>query len=367
MPSKRNEAHEAADVQNGAPVADNPFRSSVVSPVDQFRRAGIETDPALHSQNRRQNALSIGVPLVGTVAAFLSLQVFPPSIVTLAAFISFFVLTGFGITLGLHRYFTHRSFETRPWFSAIIAVAGSWAFQGPIRRWVADHRRHHRFSDCQFDPHSPYFDDYGAITSRLWGFAHSHFLWMLTGLRSSEPRYAADIANDPAANWCSRHYWLSASSGIFAPAMIGLSVGGPGEAVSCALWAGFARVSLLHQLTWSVNSFGHMFGTKQAGATDEARDNPALALMILGEGLHGFHHRFPNAAIKAPLRYDATGALILILEKIGLVWNVKRAFDPKADDKGESAAPEYPPAPILETGGVKSEITPRPRLQKSLR
>lgn len=328
---KRYRARETADEVRVARGVDNPFRDPASNPDDQLRRAGIETDIALHRKNRRQNAVSIGVPLAGTIGGFTSLGVFPPSAVTLIVFIAFFVLSGFGITLGLHRYFTHRSFETKPWFGAVIAVAGSWAFQGPIRRWVADHRRHHRYSDAPYDPHSPYFDDNGPIASRTRGLAHAHFLWMLTGLRSSEARYAIDVAKDPAADWCSRHYWLTASSGIIAPAMIGLLIGGPTEAVACALWAGFARVSLLHQLTWSVNSIGHMFGTKQDGATDEARDNPVLALMILGEGLHGFHHRYPNAAIKEPLRYDATGALILALERIGLVWNVKRAVAAQAD------------------------------------
>ncbi len=303
----------------------NPFRRSPLSLEAALRAAGIETEAAAHSENRRLNAISILIPTAGTFAALLSWPYFTPTFATFAIFVAFFVLNGFGITLGLHRYFTHRAFETSPPFSALLAVLGSWAFQGPISRWVADHRRHHRFSDRQYDPHSPYWDDEGPIMSKARGFLHAHLLWMFVGLRSSEARYASDIKKSRIADWVSRQYWIVAASGVAAPALVGFVVGGVPEMIACALWAGFLRVALLHQLTWCVNSLGHMVGTKQDDAKDQARDNPILALLILGEGLHGFHHRFPHAAIKHPLKYDATGGLILVLERLGVVWNVDRA------------------------------------------
>lgn len=329
MPSLKREganASEPARVEafTRTPTLENPYRREQVTPEVRFRSAGIEIEAAAHAANRRLNAISIIVPATGTLAAFASLPFVQPSATTLAVFALFFALTGFGITLGLHRYFTHRTYSTSPAVAAFLAVFGTWSFQGPISRWVADHRRHHRFSDQEFDPHSPYWDGERPIGSMLEGFLHSHLLWMFTGLRSSERRYAADIEKSPVAGFVSRWYWPIAASGVMLPAAVGYAFGGPGEMVACTLWAGFARIALLHQLTWSVNSFGHMVGARQAGATDEARDNPILALLILGEGLHGFHHRYPSAAIKSPARFDATGGLILLLEKLGVVWDVNR-------------------------------------------
>lgn len=318
-------APDVGAVDRGPTGGVNPFRRDPVNRDAALRAAGIETEESAHAENRRLNAASILVPIAGTVAAVISWPYFAPTSGTLAIFAVFFVLNGFGITLGLHRYFTHRAFETSPTVAATLAVVGTWAFQGPIARWVADHRRHHRYSDRQFDPHSPYWNDNGPIASRAQGFFHAHLLWMFVGLRSSEARYASDIERSKIGAWASRHYWLLAASGVAAPAVIGLLVGGVSEMVACGLWAGFARVSLLHQLTWSVNSFGHLVGTKQVGGNDQAHDNPVLALLILGEGLHGFHHRFPSAAVKRPLRYDATGGLVLLLERLGVVWNVNHA------------------------------------------
>lgn len=329
--SRKKSAERALEAQpvetsTGAPAlaTENPFRRDLATPEALLRAAGIETDAAAHNANRRLNAISILVPMAGTVAALAALPVIQPGAVTWGVFAIFFILNGFGVTMGLHRYFTHRSFETSPVVAGALAVMGTWAFQGPIARWVADHRRHHRFSDKNFDPHSPYTNDQGPISSPLKGFLHAHLFWMFTGLRSSEVRYAADIEKSSVARWFSRHYWPVAASGIALPALAGYLLGGVSEMWACGLWAGFFRVALLHQLTWSVNSFGHMLGRRREGAKDEARDNPVLALLILGEGLHGFHHQFPNAAVKSPAQFDATGALIGLLERAGLVWGVNR-------------------------------------------
>jgi len=51
------------------------------------------------------------------------------------------------VTVGFHRYFTHSAFKARALVRVTMAVMGSMAVQGPILHWVADHRRHHAFSD----------------------------------------------------------------------------------------------------------------------------------------------------------------------------------------------------------------------------
>ncbi|MCW2571935.1 MAG: putative fatty acid desaturase [Frankiales bacterium] len=68
----------------------------------------------------------------------------------------FYAISGHGITVGFHRYLTHGSFKANRALRTGLAVAGSLAIQGPPTRWVADHRRHHAFSDEKGDPHSPW-------------------------------------------------------------------------------------------------------------------------------------------------------------------------------------------------------------------
>lgn len=81
------------------------------------------------------------------------------------------------MTAGFHRYFTHRAFKANRALRIALAVAVSMAFQGSIITWVADHRRHHIFTDKEGDPHSPWlFGTSAAAVAR--GFWHAHLGWL---------------------------------------------------------------------------------------------------------------------------------------------------------------------------------------------
>lgn len=288
------------------------------------RDAGIVLDPQRVFANRLLNCVSIFVPLVGSAFAIAHGISSGFSPLAWALFAILFVASVLGVTLGLHRYFSHRSYKARRWLEFTLAILGTSALQGPIDRWVADHRRHHRYSDQPLDPHSPHYNLSGKL-STLRGIAHAHFSWMLTGFVSDENRYAADIRADAASGWASRHYWTIAAGVAVLPGVIGGLAGGVSEAVACFLLAGCVRVSLLHQLTWAVNSIGHMFGRRQEGARDQSRDNAALAVLLLGEGLHSYHHKNPAAAILAPAWMDTSGNLLRLFERAGWVWDVQDA------------------------------------------
>src|SRR5947199_5442782 len=89
-----------------------------------------------------------------------------------------YTVTCLGVTVGFHRYFTHMSFKAKRSLRIALAVVGSMAVQGPILHWVADHRRHHAFSDRDGDPHSPWlFGTSPAALAR--GFWHAHLGWIL--------------------------------------------------------------------------------------------------------------------------------------------------------------------------------------------
>ncbi|HVH94254.1 MAG TPA: acyl-CoA desaturase, partial [Nocardioidaceae bacterium] len=88
-------------------------------------------------------------------------------------------LTGHGVTVGFHRLFTHKSFKPNRAVKVALAIAGSMAIQGPVVRWVADHRKHHMFSDRDGDPHSPW--RYGTSLRALTkGMVYAHMMWLFS-------------------------------------------------------------------------------------------------------------------------------------------------------------------------------------------
>ena len=107
----------------------------------------------------------------------------------------FYWVSGLGITVGYHRYFTHSSFKAKPALRVALAIAGSLAMEGPVVNWVADHRRHHKYSDKVGDPHSPwrYGEDAKALTK---GLLWAHTLWLFDENRTSKQKYAPDLLAD---------------------------------------------------------------------------------------------------------------------------------------------------------------------------
>src|SRR4051812_49474472 len=99
--------------------------------------------------------LFIVVPFLAVLAAApMALRWGALSPVDVAIALVMYVLTGLGITVGFHRYFTHGSFKARRGLRVALAIAGSMAVEGNVTRWVAGHRKHHKFSDKEGDPHS---------------------------------------------------------------------------------------------------------------------------------------------------------------------------------------------------------------------
>nr|TFG55247.1 MAG: acyl-CoA desaturase [Hyphomicrobiales bacterium] len=287
-------------------------------------RVGIIVDPLQVRSNRGLNILSILIPFVGTLGCVAFGIIHGFSVFAWILFAVSFVLTAIGIGVGLHRYFVHRAFSTGNVLRLVLGVLGSSAMQGPIDRWVADHRRHHRFTDQARDPHSPYWIEDRQIRNALFGLIHAHIGWMITGMVSDKRRYAADIIQEPISSWCARNYWPLCAGSLLLPALLGLIAGGAMEALACFLLAGCARVTVLHNITWSVNSIGHMYGSKVSGSKDESRDSVILALLLMGEGLHNYHHLHPSAAINDPWWLDLNGLIISGFEKLGLVTDVVR-------------------------------------------
>ena len=131
------------------------------------------------------NLIGVPLPLVGLVAAIVLLwnQAIGP--LELGLLVGLYVLTALGVTLGYHRMFTHRAFESSRVFRAIVAVLGSMAMEGSVITWVADHRKHHTFTDQEGDPHSPHLSGPG-FWGGVKGLWHAHVGWLFETVGTAE-------------------------------------------------------------------------------------------------------------------------------------------------------------------------------------
>ena len=243
--------------------------------------------------------------------------------VGLAAF--FYLFSGFGVTVGFHRYFTHRSFAARRGLKIALAAAGSTALQGDVITWVADHRRHHAFSDKEGDPHSPWLFGTGAAALAK-GFWHAHTGWLFRGERTNPARFTPDLLADPDIVRISRWFPALTAASLLAPAVIGglvtLSWWG---ALTAFFWAGLVRVAVLHHVTWSINSICHMLGERPYASRDKATNVWPLAILSMGESWHNLHHADPTCARHGVGRgqIDMSARLIWLFERAGWAHQVR--------------------------------------------
>lgn len=269
--------------------------------------------------------LAITLPLAGLVAALALMWPLGFGWVQLGLLVSMYTLTGLGITVGYHRLFTHRSFETNRFVTFIVGVLGSMAVQGPILTWVATHRSHHQHSDGQDDPHSPNVHGEG-LRNVIRGWWHSHMGWMLRPDYPNLERYVPDLKRDRLVRWLSRTFPLWVALGLFLPAALGglLTMSWTGALLGF-LWGGLARVFLIHHVTWSVNSVCHLWGRRPYESHDKSRNNALFGILAFGEGWHNNHHAFPTSA-RHGLRwwqFDASYLVIRGLELIGMARRVR--------------------------------------------
>jgi stearoyl-CoA desaturase (Delta-9 desaturase) len=248
-----------------------------------------------------------------------------PDLVVLAVT---YVLTGLGVTVGFHRLLTHRSFKTSPPVRALLAAMGSAAIEGPVIEWVANHRKHHRFSDQPGDPHSPHVDRVGGWRGALGGLFHAHMGWIFSSAEmASEERYAKDLLADPVMRFIDRTFPLWVLAGLAFPFGLGVALTGSiAGGLTGLLWGGAVRIFLLHHATFSINSLCHFFGRRRFATGDESRNLLWLSLPTLGEAWHNNHHAFPTSA-RHGLRWwqlDPSAWLIAGLERSGLIWDVVR-------------------------------------------
>ncbi|MEM1185536.1 MAG: fatty acid desaturase [Planctomycetota bacterium] len=243
----------------------------------------------------------------------------------LSLLLGMYIVTGLGVTVGFHRYFTHKSFECGPTMRTILGIAGSMAVEGSILRWAAFHRAHHQHSDHELDPHSPHGHGHG-IRGVLLGAWRAHVGWMLDTSDKGLERYVVDLREDKLVKSLSDLFPLWMVISFVIPAVIGglVSMSWTGALLGL-VWGGFVRVLLVHHITWSVNSVCHLWGTRAYKSHDESRNNAIVGVLAFGEGWHNNHHAFPTSARHGLKwwQFDSSWILIRTLQLLGLAWKVR--------------------------------------------
>ncbi len=186
---------------------------------------------------------------------------------------------GLGITLGLHRLVTHRSFQTPKWLEYLLVFFGSLACEGGVIEWVGLHRYHHLCTEQELDLHS---------SAR--GFWWSHMIWILYEVpaKSHMDRYIKDIADDPFYQFLEKNYLpiqITLAIGLYL-------IGG----WSFVVWGVFLRLVLVLHCTWFVNSAAHKFGYHTYETGDRSTNCWWAAILTYGEGWHNNHHAFQYSA-----------------------------------------------------------------------
>ncbi len=219
-----------------------------------------------------------------------------------------FVTRKFGITGAYHRYFSHRSYKTSRWFQFCLAFLGGAAAQKGALWWAAHHRHHHKHSDTDEDLHS----------AKLEGFYWSHMGWVLSDEYSEyDPKTVQDLTKYPELVWLDK--------ALLVPPIVFGSL-----CFAIHGWMGlvvgfFISTVILYHTTFAINSFCHMFGGRRYETGEASKNSLWLAILTMGEGWHNNHHHYPLSCRQGFFWWeiDITYYILLGLQKLGLVWDLK--------------------------------------------
>jgi stearoyl-CoA desaturase (Delta-9 desaturase) len=288
------------------------------------------TFPVVTRAHKLANLLGVTLPFVGLIAAIGLLWNTWVGWTDIGLLAAGYVLTGVGVTVGYHRLFTHRAFQTKQWVRWTFAILVSMAVEGPLLAWVADHRKHHQFSDVEGDPHSPHVGGGNGFFAAAKNLFHAHVGWLFVHEGRAEiKKYVPDLIAERGMKTINKLFWVWLLISLVVPAAIGFAISGTWQgAVTALLWGGAIRIFVLHHVTFSINSICHFWGRRNFKSSDESRNVWLLSLISFGESWHNNHHAFPSSAFHGMRRFEAAmdpgGWVITGLEKLGLAWKVVR-------------------------------------------
>lgn len=271
--------------------------------------------------------LVVLVPPVGFIAALIVMRMTPVGMVQHVLFLFLYIVSLLGLSVGFHRYSSHHAFKTNSLVRGLLTISGSMAAQGPVLYWVANHRRHHAYTDREGDVHSPHLHG-GGFRGTLRGLWHAHTGWIFEASMTDWVRYVPDLLKDRQTFLLNNLYAWWILLGLALPALVGgLYTKSAIGALQGFLWAGLGRIFVVHHVTWAINSFCHAYGKRAFDTPDRSTNSFLLAVLAMGEGWHNNHHAYPPAAVFG-LKWwqvDAGGSLLRALERLGWAHDLSRA------------------------------------------
>mmetsp|Transcript_29311 Transcript_29311/g.47634 ORF Transcript_29311/g.47634 Transcript_29311/m.47634 type:complete len:355 (+) Transcript_29311:108-1172(+) len=232
-------------------------------------------------------------------------------------------ISGFGITGGVHRLWSHRSYKANFIFRFFTMLANSIANQGSIYHWARDHRVHHKHSETDADPHNA-----------TRGFFFAHMGWLFVKKHPDVIKAGRELDfSDLDADWTVMFQkktdpWFTLFMCFVFPALVGTF--GWGE----DFWTGFYVAGALRYIyvlhaTWLVNSAAHLYGDHPYDPQSWPAENPFVSLGALGEGWHNWHHKYPfdysASEFGASSQFNPTKMIIDFAAACGMVSDRKRA------------------------------------------
>jgi stearoyl-CoA desaturase (Delta-9 desaturase) len=204
-----------------------------------------------------------------------------------------------GHSIGMHRYFTHKSFETSPFKEKIIAWTSVLLGVGSPLAYVRNHRHHHEVTDTKRDVHSPHQHNVLSIILGLWEFSSIKYFMKQGG---TTPR---DWITNKTVKFIHNYYYIIWTSLTIITLIINWKI---------TLYLLYLPAFLYHlQLGIFINWIGHTYGYRNFETNDKSRNNNWIHWWLLGEGLHNNHHAEPwryNWTIKDKDAFDVSGWII---------------------------------------------------------
>jgi len=242
---------------------------------------------------------------------------------TLAWAFMLWPISGFGITGGAHRLWSHRSYTASRSFRCVTMIFNSIANQGTIWHWARDHRTHHFHSETVADPHD-------AI--RGFWFAHLGWLYLKKDPRVAEAGNKVNMDDLRADGFVmfqkNTDPWWNLFWCFVFPGLVSAYCWGETGWNSFFVPGAFRYIWVLH-MTWFVNSAAHLWGERPYDPSSNPAENPLVAIAAIGEGWHNWHHKYPFDYAASELgvlrQYNPTKAAIDLGAALGLVSERKRA------------------------------------------
>jgi len=277
-----------------------------------------------HYRNKELNwPMIIYVGLVHTIATVGLFTIPKCSAETLIWSFILWPISGAGITVGVHRLWSHRSYEAKLPFRTALMLMNSIANQGSIYHWARDHRVHHKFSETDADPHN---------ATRGFFFAHMGWLFVRKHpdvVKAGRELDFSDLREDPLVMFQKKlDPWFTLYMCFVFPAQIAQHFWG--EAFWNAFFvAGALRYVIVLHFTWLVNSAAHLFGDHPYDVLSYPSENPLVSFCSIGEGWHNWHHKYPfdyaASEFGISTQFNPSKLIIDLMASIGQVTDRKSA------------------------------------------